>query len=102
MKDKFPKIYKNKIDKLKSSVQKEFYVHKNNNTLNKIDKISRTELIKKLNEIFESPNFVYQADITILYKNGENIKEKVIGIKDDYLMTLEGKKINLNDVYNIK
>ena len=68
----------------------------------KIDKISRTELIKKLNEIFESPNFVYQADITILYKNGENIKEKVIGIKDDYLITLEGNKINLNDIYNIK
>ena len=55
-----------------------------------------------MNEIFESPNFVYQADITILYKNGENIKEKVIGIKDDYLITLEGNKINLNDIYNIK
>ena len=102
MKEKFPEIYKNKIDKIKSSVQKEFYVHKNTSMPDKIDKISRIELIKKLNEIFESPNFVYQADITILYKNGENIKEKVIGIKDDYLITLEGNKINLNDIYNIK
>ena len=31
-----------------------------------------------------------------------NIKEKVIGIKDDYLITLEGNKINLSDIYNIK
>ena len=27
MKDKFPEIFKNKVDKIKSKVQKEFYYH---------------------------------------------------------------------------
>lgn len=106
MKDK-PQLYKNKFNSIKSKVQNEYYykskkeeeddivdVHdKKNNTL---------DLNKKINSIFNSPNYVYQADVNIMYKSGESMNKKIVGIKDNYLLTLDGEKIFINDIYDIK
>lgn len=110
MKDKFPEIFKNRIDKLKSKVQKEYYYHNGDNDLKREVKnnandskgIDKTTLLRKINGIFSRPDYVYQADITIMYKNGENINKKVVGIKDNYLMTFDGERINIDDIYDIK
>ena len=104
MKDKFPEIFKNKVDKIKSKVQKEFYYHNSDesNTDKREVKIDKMTLLKKIESIFSRPDYVYQADITILYKNGENINKKIVGIKDNYLLTIEGKKIYIDDIYDIK
>lgn len=105
MKDKFPEIFKNKVDKIKSKVQKEFYYHnnesENNNQVREV-KIDKTVLLKKIESIFSRPDYVYQADITILYKNGENMNKKVVGIKDNYLLTIDGERIYIDDIYDIK
>lgn len=110
MKDKFPEIFKNKVDKLKSNVQKEFYYHHDDNDsnrevksdVNSLEKVDKTTLMKKINSIFSRPDYVYQADITIMYKNGENINKKVVGIKDNYLVTFDGERIYIDDIYDIK
>ncbi len=108
MKDKFPEIFKNRVDKIKGKVQKEFYYHneeanetrKNSEVENKeVDKVA---LLKKINNIFTRPDYIYQADITILYKNGKNINKKIVGIKDNYLLTFEGEKIYIDEIYDIK
>lgn len=110
MKDKFPEIFKNRVDKLKSKVQKEFYYHHDNKDLVSEEKIEKKEnveidkmtLVKKINSIFSRPDYVYQADITILYKNGKNINKKIVGIKDNYLLTFEGERIYIDEIYDIK
>lgn len=108
MKDKFPEIYKNKVENIKSKVQKDFYYHasdeKSSNDIRQVsdEKLDRSDIINKINNIFSSPNFVYQADVNIMYKNGENINEKVVGMKDNYLLTLDGRKIFIDDISNIK
>ena len=108
MKDKFPEIYKNKIENIKSKVQKDFYYHasdgKSSNDIRQVsdEKLDKVDIINKINNIFSSPNFVYQADVNIMYKNGENINEKVVGMKDNYLLTLDGRKIFIDDISNIK
>ena len=104
MKDKFPEIFKNKVDKIKSKVQKEFYYHNSDesNTDKREVKIDKMTLLKKIESIFSRPDYVYKADITILYKNGENINKKIVGIKDNYLLTIEGEKIYIDDIYDIK
>ena len=108
MKDKFTEIYKNKIENIKSKVQKDFYYHASDeNSSNDIrqvsdEKLDRVDIINKINNIFSSPNFVYQADVNIMYKNGENINEKVVGMKDNYLLTLDGRKIFIDVISNIK
>ena len=109
MSDKFPEIFKNKVDKLKSKVQNEFYYHsKDDVTLNEKPKeqpdknVDKMTLLKKINNIFSRPDYVYQADSIILYKNGESMNKKVVGVKDNYLLTLEGEKIYIDEIYDIK
>ncbi len=110
MKDKFPEIYKNRVDKLKSKVQKEFYYHNDDNSLKKEDRVDKKDregvdkmtLLKKINSIFQRPDYVYQADITILYKNGKSMNKKIVGIKDNYLLTFEGERIYIDEIYDIK
>lgn len=108
MKGEFPKIFKNKVDKLKSKVQKEYYYHNNEEVLleeekeNDTKKVDKLTLVNKINNIFSRPDYVYQADINILYKNGKNINKKVVGVKDNYLLTFEGEKIYIDEIYDIK
>lgn len=107
MKDKFPGIYKNKIDGIKSKIQKDFYYHAEEERskdarLSDEDEKNDLSVIDKINNVFKSPNFVYQADVIIIYKNGKNINEKIVGMKDNYLLTLDGRKIFINDVLDIK
>lgn len=104
MKDKFPEIFKTKIDSVKSKVQKEYYYRGSDNERSQIEtaKPDKITLINKINNVFTRPDFIYQADITIMYKDGKNINEKVVGIKDNYLLTLNGEKIYIEDIYDIK
>lgn len=108
MKDKFPEIYKNKINNLKSKVQKDFYYHatdfNQDNAGHAIggEQLSKTDLINKINNIFKRPDYVYQADVNIMYKNGKNIDKKIIGFKDNYIMTSDGDRIYIDEISNIK
>lgn len=111
MKDKFPEIFKNRVDKLKSSVQNEFYYHHdNNNNLKDQDKVEdevveevdKVALLKKINSIFSRPDYVYQADITILYKNGKSMNKKIVGFKDNYLLSSKAERIYIDEIYDIK
>ena len=99
MKDKIPDIYKSKFEKLKTKVQKEYYYHHNDKE--NINMNQNTNLLTKINNIFKDPNFVYKADVNIMYKNGNNINKKIIAVKDNYLLTLEGEKIYLSEIKDI-
>lgn len=104
MKDKFPEIYKSRVEKLKTNVQRDFYYRANNEQqIGDITReIPKPDLLKRINDIFLRPDFVYQADINIMFKNGNNINKKIVGIKDNYLITFDGEKINIDDIYDIK
>ncbi len=105
MKDKFPEIYKNKIKNVKSKIQKEFYYHaeedvKESPTRNvSIDKMS---LLKKINNIFARPDYIYQADVIIMYKNGENKQKKIVGFIDNTLITMDNERIPIEEISDIK
>ena len=103
--DKFPKIYKNKINSIKSKVQDEFYYHAdrasddvNNDSVD----IDPSLVLNKIENIFQRPDYVYQADVNIMYKNGKNIDKKIIGFKDNYIMTSDGDRIFIDEISNIK
>ena len=103
MDDKFPKIYKNKISKIKSKVQNNFYYHSDDKSSSDLTKgVVKSKLLKKINDVFLRPNYVYQADVIIMFKNGENKHKKIVGLKDDYIITLDNEKIKVDDVLDIK
>ncbi len=112
MKDKFPEIYKNKVENLKSKVQKEYYYHANDISNEKIkgdvkeenenkEELNNVDLRSKINNIFKRPDYVYKVDVNIMYKNGETIMKKVIGFKNNYLITNDGEKIYINEISDI-
>lgn len=106
--DKLPKIYKNKINSIKSKVQNEFYYHANRKSKNINDTYDNSIdsdpnlILNKIENIFQRPDYVYQANVNIMYKNGENKQKKIVGFKKNYLMTLEGDKIYIDDIKDIK
>lgn len=101
MDDDKSKLYKNKVDHLKTKVQNEYYYHAGNSDI-KAKRVDRLVLIDKLNNIFKSPSHIYKSVVNIMYKNGEITPENVIGLKEDYLITLEGNKIPLSEISDIK
>lgn len=106
--DKIPKIHKENIKSLKSKVQNEFYYHRNSRNNESYEyeqakkiKFTKKELINKINAIFLRNDYVYQADINIMYKNGEIKHEKIIGFKEDFIITLSGKRIHIDEIIDV-
>jgi len=102
MNNKDSKIYTNRIESLKNNIQKEFICKSSEVRTERYSEVSKNEIIRKLKVIFSKPNYIYQTDINIMYKNGKNMTEKIIGLKDNYLMTFDGKRIYLDEISDIK
>ncbi len=93
MKD-LPKVFASPINK-----------HLNNN-----DEVSKStnaykeqviDISKKINDIFSSYSYVYKADVIITTNEGET-REKVIAKKDNYLITIDNKKIDIGTIKDIE
>lgn len=56
---------------------------------------------KKIEEIFASPRFIYKVKVLILTDEGE-IKENIIAKVENHLITLNNKKINIEEIKDIK
>ena len=101
MKNKLPGIFKSKVENVKTKVQKSFYYHYGDSITEEKEQ-DENAILKKVNNILNYKNYIYNADITILCKNGENINKKIIGYKDGYLLFLDESKMPLSEVYDIK
>lgn len=99
MKNELPKVYANTINKKFNNTQELFSSLEKNRTLEK--KLSFNELIKKINQIFNSPNHVYKSEVVLNIK-GDEVNKVIVGKNSNNLLTLDGEMINLNDIWDIK
>ncbi len=91
-----PKVYVNPIDKKFDNVQSIY----DGKVLDR-SKESDVSLSTKINNIFSSRDFVYKKRVRITTINGK--EEKVIvGKTNDALLTLNGERIKINDIYDIE
>lgn len=97
MDKKLPNVYANEIDKKIDNVQELYYGSLNNEERT----YSLNEILRKINEIFASSSHVYKSDAIIKTSNGEIIKT-IVGKTGNYLITIEGEKINISDILDIK
>lgn len=94
-----PKVFVNFIDKsIKNN--KDVYHFTKEEDIVMIDE--SVNIRSKLNDIFNSDSFVYKSRVEIYLKNGSILNEEVIAIKDNNLITLSNKLINIDDIINIK
>lgn len=104
MKKKLPGIYKG-IVKNVSKNQKQTILSKNNQE--EKDERIRTDIDdgksvnRQIKNIFNSPNYVYKANVSIIMQNGENLKKTIIGRTNNSLITIDDELIDVSKISQI-
>ena len=100
MKKELPKVFVNKINKINNN-QEVFYSYKDNNIKEETNIIVNSyDIQSKIDELFRSNDFVYKKTFHIKTKYGE--KDYIIISKSiDYLLTIDGEKIYINNILEI-
>lgn len=109
MEKNLPKVYANKIDKNLKNNEKVYYskdeTEKKEET-RKVDKrktlpdLSNKNVNQKINAIFNSPNYVYKADVEIKLKSGK-VSKKIIGKNSTSIITMDNELIPISEIVDI-
>lgn len=108
MEKKLPGVYANKIEKKIENNKKIDYSSKeseerNIKRENKIEMAIRStekNINQKLSDIFNSPRYVYKAEVEIKMKD-RTIVKKIIGQNQNQLITLDNELIPISDIVDI-
>lgn len=96
MKKVLPRVYANPIDKdIRNNT--DIYYGKNG----EVEKEKNINVYEKINQIFASVHHVYKSNVLIKTNKGE-LKTTIVGKSGNYLLTLNGDKINMLDIVDIK
>ena len=105
MKKELPKMYQNKITKTVPSIQK---VYSTINTIQNTNeertiqntKQSSISIEKKIANIFNSPDYVYKADVTIVTDN-ETLTRRIIARNRNNIITIDNEYIPISIIRDI-
>lgn len=112
MEKKLPGVFANKIEKNFNNNEKVFCsfntnnVNDRNSNLNiekKVDNKNYKNALninQKINNIFNSPRYVYKAEVDITTKEGL-ITRKIIGQNSTHLITIDNELIPISDIKDI-
>ncbi len=93
--EELPKVYVNPIDKEFDNFQK------TSDASDRKISVNKKNLSMKLKAIFSSNNYVYKKRVRLTLK--DSVREKVVvGKANGYLLTIDGEKIKLSDIYDIE
>ena len=100
MNNKNSKIYVNKINKNIDNNKKVYYsVYDSNNNFS--EKVNYYDIQNRINMLFKCSDFVYKKKFFI--RTNEYEREFVIISKSyDYLLSIDGEKIFIKDIIDIK
>ncbi len=97
MNKKLPNVFANEITKKINNTQELYY-----GPLDRSAKsYSLNEILRKINEIFASTSHVYKSNVIIYTNNGE-LEKTIVGKTGNYLITIDGEKIDINEILDIK
>ena len=106
---KLPGVFANKIDKELNNNEKVFCTFNSgvgDRELNPEKKVDNTTYKKslninqKINNIFNSPRYVYKAEVNITTREGL-ITRKIIGQNSTHLITIDNELIPISDIKDI-
>ena len=91
-----PRVYANPIDK---DIRNNTDIYYGKNEENRSSK--QVNVYEKINKIFASPHHVYKSNVLVKTKNGDS-KTTIVGKAGNYLLCLNGDKINMLDIIDIE
>ncbi|MBR2857618.1 hypothetical protein IKE96_00085 [bacterium] len=105
MKKKLPGVFPGKVKKNSGNNTQVFYSSKESddktdNPVTKIGVEKKKNINQKINEIFNSPKYVYKADVEIKLKD-KIVTKRIVGRNKTYLITFENELIPISDVIDI-
>lgn len=103
MDKKLPKIYANKIER-KAGNNEDVYCSfddKEERTVSAPSKLKGKNVNQKLNEIFNSANYIYKADVKLTLKDGI-VTKRIVGRNATHLITIDNELIPITDVVDIE
>lgn len=101
MNNKIPKIYVNKIDKNIDNNKKIYYSIYDKEEVITEEIINPKQMQNYINDLFKSRDFVYKKKFLIKTKDYEK-EYTIISKSMDYLLTINGDKIYIKDIIDIK
>ena len=99
MKKELPKMYRCSINKEINNIQ-DVYASFYNEEYTSNKNYNIIDIENKINEIFNSPNFVYKADVTIELEN-EIIKRRIVAKRNNNLITIDNELIPISSIKDI-
>jgi superoxide dismutase len=105
MKKKLPSVFVNKIEKKLDNNNKIFYSvleYRNSLEPTKEHEIISGNIKDKINELFNSVNYVYKMNVTLTLKDKQIVNKDIIGQLDNKLITIDDELINIEDITDIK
>jgi hypothetical protein len=99
---KLPEIFVNNINKKISHNDEVYYSYKDNNTNDEIikKKYSLNEMQNIINDLFKSNDFIYKKKFYIKTTNMEG-DFIIISKSYDYLLTIDGERIYIDNILEI-
>lgn len=101
MKKKLPNIYKGKV-KNNSVNQKQSTISSyTNEETYENQQVDERSVNRQIKDIFNSENFVYRADVSILTNDGDILKKTIIGRTNNSLITIDDELIDVSKISKI-
>lgn len=100
MKKKLPGVFVNAITKPFNNNQNVFCSFAKAKS-DEIEEKSGNLVMAKINEMFASPQYVYQIRAIIKMKNGTELTKDIIGIAENKLITIDEEYIPLTEIVDI-
>lgn len=111
MQKKLPKVFANEIDEINNnskvfysaeSIEKDLETgDRNSNELEEVKKLKGKTVLQKINEIFNSPYYIYKANVDITLDGGK-VTKKIIGKNQKNLITMENELIPIDTIRDIE
>lgn len=95
-----PKMYQNKINKKVSNIQKVYSTYNDRGSIAGDVKYSSISVDKKIDDIFNSFDYVYKADVTIV-TDSETIKRRIVARDKNNVITIDNEYIPISIIRDI-
>ncbi len=102
MEKKLPGIFASKVDKKAGNNEDVYYSSHETREDTRQEKASDFRNVnQKINDIFNSPNYIYKADVIIKTNSGE-VTKRIVGKNATHLITIENELIPLTEIKDIR